>query len=241
MSSRVFAVTGTARGMGLEWVKQLSSDPRNVVFAIARKVSPELVALTGPNTHIIVGDISDAASINAAVHEIEQRTDKIDVLINNAGVLLEGGGPIAFIDIPIAMFEESFRVNVLGTIQTTLAFLPLLRRGAEKKVVNINSLAGSIGMIDPEHEFFWKQIALNMATRKFDANLRHEGFTFIALHPGWVNTDMGEVKDAEGAVVKSSYTTEESIRDSWAIIDKVTPETAGKLYAVDTEDKTLPW
>ncbi|KAH8930399.1 NAD(P)-binding protein [Atractiella rhizophila] len=201
--------------------------------------------------HIISADVSVASSIEEAVSEVSQKTDKVDVLINNAAVLLEGGGPTPFLDIPIGLITESFRVNVLGPIQMVRAFLPLLRKGTEKKVVNINSIAGSIGTVDPGRDMFWKDIgasgaysiskaALNMATRKFDANLRHQGFTFIALHPGWVKTETAKV-EKDGEIVQSQYTTEQSIRDQLELINKVTPQTANRFYAVDTEDKTLPW
>ncbi|KAH8923611.1 NAD(P)-binding protein [Atractiella rhizophila] len=249
---RVFVITGTARGMGLEWVVQLSKNPSNTVFALARKPSSELVSLgfKSPNVHVVVGDISDATSIKAAVAEVASKTERVDVLINNAAIRTEGGKPTPFIELPIEQFEQAFRVNVIGTIQTTNAFLPLLRMG-EKKVVNVNTVAGSIAAVDPDKDLLWKNIgffgaysvskaALNMATRKYDANLRHEGFTFIALHPGWVKTEMGKLGGGDNPV-ESDYTTEMSVRDCLAIIEKVTPDTAHKFYAVDTEDKTLPW
>ncbi|KAH8920392.1 NAD(P)-binding protein [Atractiella rhizophila] len=251
MTSRVFVVTGSARGIGLEWIKQLSKDPNNTVFAIARQPSKELLALVGPNSHVVVGEITDPASINDAAAEVASKTDRIDVLINNAGVMLEKGEPTAFIDIPIDMFAESFRINVVGTIQATKAFLPLLKKGSERKVVNISTFAGSIAHVDNLKDLMWpnsgiwgaysvSKAALNMATRKFDANLRHEGFSFIALHPGWVKTDMGKVGPDDNKV-EPSYTADMSVKDSLAIINQVTPQTANKFYAVDTEDKTLPW
>ncbi|KAH8928449.1 NAD(P)-binding protein, partial [Atractiella rhizophila] len=236
-----------------------------------------------PNVHVVVGDISDATSIKvSSTSSCCNGSNRVDVLINNAAITTEGGKPTPFIELPIEQFEQAvspfisslnsahyhlqFRVNVIGTIQTTNAFLPLLRKG-EKKVVNVNTVAGSIAAVDPDKDLLWKNIgffgaysvskaALNMATRKYDANLRHEGFTFIALHPGWVKTEMGKLGGGDNPVevghvlflvirvdqaLQSDYTTEMSVRDCLAIIEKVTPDTAHKFYAVDTEDKTLPW
>jgi len=232
MSPRVFVITGTSRGLGLEFVKQISTQPNTLIFAIARNPASakELKALEGPNVVLIKADTAEQADIDVALSEVKAKTDHVDVLINNAGIFLGPSAPNTIKPSEQAPedFLETFRVNVVGVIRVTNAFLPLLKAGKEKKVIQLSSVFGSIKPVVPKttpkgiafgsmaSSYSTSKAALNMVNAKYAAELNDEGFTFYAMHPGWVQTDMG----GPSAFISADY----SIKEMRRIIDGLTPE-----------------
>jgi len=245
MSPRVYVITGTSRGLGLEFVKQLSAQPNTLIFAIARKLASakDLKALQGPNVVLVEADTAEQTDIDAAVSAVKAKTDHVDVLINNAGVLL---GPTLPNNIKPSEqspddFLETFRINVVGIIRVTNAFLPLLKAGTEKKIIQLSSTLGSIKPIVPKttpkegsfgfmaSAYATSKAALNMVNAKYAAEFDGQGFTFYAMHPGWVQTDMG----GSSAWIQADY----SIKEMRRIIDGLTPENDNGGYGgVDVRD-----
>ncbi|KAH8926562.1 NAD(P)-binding protein, partial [Atractiella rhizophila] len=236
---RVFVVTGAAKGLGLAWIELLSSNPSNKVFAIVRKTSQRLLELESEKkgqVFIVKADVAQEEDIFEAVREVERNTDHVDVLINNAGVAPSGvGNADPFSTIKMENIMEAVRVNVLGPIMTTKAFVPLLRRGTEKKVISSGSTLGSLKLVATKDfgngvgttgDYSISKAALHMAMRKMDMEYKKEGFSIISLHPGFVKTDMA------GTDAPPLY-PHESVEKQLAIIDNLLPEATDNLFAID--------
>ncbi|KAJ7665886.1 hypothetical protein DFH06DRAFT_1295119 [Mycena polygramma] len=195
-----YVITGAARGIGLEFVSQLSANPSNTIFAVVRNKS-NATALNGlqqSNIIVLEADITDTESMTAAASAVATATGgKLDYLINNAGVHDRSKLTLDKYPTKDALDQdllEKFRVNTLGTIHATNAFLPLLRAGTAKKVITLSS-----GAADPAFAlstgsgaqvgYSVSKAALNMAMAKFAAALKPEGFVFLSVSPGLVDTE----------------------------------------------------
>src|SRR5690606_22411454 len=136
----------------------------------------------------------------------------IDVLINNAGVS-SAGKKLESLD--AAELQHVMMVNAIAPVLVARALLPNLRAGRRRLIVNITSQLGSIANNTGGSSYGYRasKAALNMLTRSMANELRGEGFTCIAVHPGWVKTDMGGEE--------APLAPEESARDLLALIGRV--------------------
>ncbi|GBE85213.1 predicted protein [Sparassis crispa] len=180
-----YAVVGGSRGIGLEFVRQLSANPDNTVFVLVRDKArsshlASVVAAAGNNIHVFQADVAAAA-------EIAQLTGGgLDVLIHNAARL---EGPHLYRNLTNYESEEQldedflqfFKVNVLGVVHTVNAFLPLLRKGTAKKIIIL--------------AYGTTKAGTHMVVTKYAALLENEGFTVVALSPGLVDTSATAVVD----------------------------------------------
>ncbi|GCB17171.1 C-factor [Aspergillus awamori] len=191
-----YLVTGSTRGIGFELVRQLSEkSPSEVstIIATSRSVNASLQDLADrhPGRVVLVPlDVTVPESIQKAAQTVESiMGDKgLDVLINNAGIV--GWGQIK----DMADLEDTFRVNVTGPHVITQNFLPVLRKGSMKKIVNISSSVGSIAKQSvyrelPAPSYKITKAALNMMTVLYSQELEIEGFTVFCVSPGWLKTD----------------------------------------------------
>lgn len=228
-------VTGASRGIGLEYARQWAAAGRRV-FALARDPagSAGLSALAGERPDRVVPvacDVTDDASVEAARRSVAAATDGIEILVNNAGIGGERGGPE---EIPLDGIRRVFETNTLGPLRTTRAFLPLVRAGrAPRRLVHMTSLMGSIEDNGSGDSYAYRisKCALNMASRSLAVDLRDEGIVSVVLHPGWVRTDMGG-PDARIGV-------EEAVASLIATIEGLTMEDSGSFY--DREGAPLPY
>ncbi|ORE06815.1 NAD(P)-binding protein [Rhizopus microsporus var. microsporus] len=191
-----YVITGASRGLGLEFVKQLSAKD-NTVFACARNPdqAEELKKLVdNKKVYSIKLDTTNEQSLKGAVDEISKHAPNgIDVLINNAGIALSRK---TIEETGKDELMKTFETNVAGVVETTNAFLPLLRkRGKDhtKKIVNISSLLGSVGLCDSKLAAAYRvsKSAVNMVTKLQSLQFAEENFIVYSAHPGWVQTDMG--------------------------------------------------
>ena len=135
-------------------------------------------------------DTSDAKSIDALGAFVESEVGALDVLVNNAAVLLDEGESIANVD-PVA-FEETWRVNTLGPFLMTQRMIPLLRKSGHGRVVNVSSGAGQLSsMSSYAPSYSTSKAALNAITILFANALRSDHIVVNCVDPGWVRTDMG--------------------------------------------------
>lgn len=134
-------------------------------------------------------DISDSASIAEAARIVVKENDRLDVLINNAAILLDDGGSI--VDLEAKALIETLATNTVGTMQVTQAFLPLLKHSQAPRVINVSSGAGQLadGLQDWAPAYSMSKTALNSLTQHFAAALPK--FAVNSVSPGWVRTDMG--------------------------------------------------
>ncbi|KLO11374.1 NAD-binding protein [Schizopora paradoxa] len=210
-----YVVTGANRGIGLEFVRQLSVGSDNSVFAIVRDKSraAKLEGLGRKNVYILEADVTDRAAIQTAVKQVSEVTGgTLDVLINNAAFIGDGREMYGLSSYPPEVEDKigedllkAFNVNVVGTVTVTNLFLPLLRVGKLKKVIMISTAAADAEFTRKvEHEgvvpYSVSKAALNMVVEKYaqEKRNREEGFTFLALAPGAVDTrEMEGVTDPE--------------------------------------------
>lgn len=225
-----YLVTGANRGIGLEFVKQLSARPGAVVIGTARRVSglsPEAASVKG--VRWVELDVSDWASIESLPERLGG-VDAIDVLINNAGV----SSPARLLaDVTGPELERVFRVNTFAPLLVTKALLPKLVAGSRKLVLNITSQLGSIANNTGGSSYAYRasKTGLNQLTVSLANELRPVGVTCIMAHPGWVQTDMGG-KEA-------TLTPEVSVRGLLGIVDRAELSMSGRFLNYD--GSALPW
>ncbi|PYH54877.1 SDR family oxidoreductase [Aspergillus niger CBS 101883] len=194
-----YLVTGASRGIGLELVRQLAaktSETVQTISAAARTsggpLFQELLQQHPDRVIFVPLDVTEKESVkNAVTHVATALNGKgLDVLINNAGVMTPG--TVENMD----DLEDTLRVNVGGVHLVTREFLPLLRNGNKKRIVNISTSVGSIQLQPtyramPTPSYKISKAALNMLTVLYSQELEAEGFTVFCVSPGWLKTDMG--------------------------------------------------
>ncbi|MDR3387544.1 MAG: SDR family oxidoreductase [Rudaea sp.] len=203
MAKKIALVTGATRGIGLETVRQLAQQDVRVILAARDGKKGAEVALKlkgeGLDVEALPLDVTDAASIAAAVHEVERKHGHLDILINNAGVMTDDGKKKPS-EQSLAVWRQTFDTNVFGLIAVTQAFLPLLHKSSAGRIVNVSSLLGSVGLhADPKSPIYDYKVpaynvsksAVNAWTVQLAYELRDTPIKVNAIHPGHVKTDMG--------------------------------------------------
>jgi NAD(P)-dependent dehydrogenase (short-subunit alcohol dehydrogenase family) len=145
-------------------------------------------------------DIDSRASVREAAKLVEREHGRIDILINNAGVLPEATAPDVDRPLDLGMVRETFETNVFGTISVTNEFLALLRRSASGRIVNVSSTMGSLtDQTDPSSPYYgllvpayqMSKAALNGFTIALSKALTDTSIKVNSVCPGWVQTDLG--------------------------------------------------
>ena len=221
-----YLVTGSNRGLGLEFARQLSARGDNVIGTVrdVAKAAEE----PGHAASLVPLELSEQASIEALPTHMGDRP--IDVLINNAGVSSDAR---TLADVSMDEFHRVFAINSFAPVLVTRSLLPNLRKGSRKIVVTVSSQLGSITNNSGGSSYAYRgsKAAVNMLSVSMHHELRGDGFTCVVVHPGWVQTDMG----GPNAPLKP----EESVAHLIRLIDRLTPEDGGKFFNYD--GKTLPW
>lgn len=201
----VALVTGANRGIGLETSRQLGKEGVTVVMAGRSEASITAAAreLEGEGFDVVpvVMDVTNDAQIEATRAKIEADYGRLDILINNAGIIT---GETFFENSTATITKESlrevFEVNVIAPIAIAQVFLDLLKAAPAARVVNLTSILGSLTIhSDPESPlagskaigYNSSKAALNMATVHLATLLADTKIKVNAAHPGWVKTDMG--------------------------------------------------
>ncbi|KAH8723492.1 hypothetical protein GQ44DRAFT_656770 [Phaeosphaeriaceae sp. PMI808] len=216
-----WAITGATRGIGFGFVKNLSMDPNNQMFALIWSLGTagplEELAAQRKNIHIIVTDISDPTKLDEAAAEVSKVTvGSLDVLVLNAGSTGPGTafrlltrrshGKKEALDLEIG---ENIKINLLSNIYTMNSFLHLIRNGAEKKIIFISSQNGNLEFtrIIRSSTFLGYSVSkagMNMVVAKFAIELAPEGIKTLALSPGWVNTDAVKAVTGDPEILKGT-------------------------------------
>jgi NAD(P)-dependent dehydrogenase (short-subunit alcohol dehydrogenase family) len=222
-------ITGTNKGLGLEFVKQFAIEGYQVI-ACTRKINKkdELHQLQEKFKTISICklDIANFSSIDQFAKLFKK---PIDILINNAGVY-----PDSSIDhVDYKAWLDAFKINTLAAFKMTKAFLPHLKKGRLKKIASLTSKMGSIDDNSGGGEYIYRssKTALNMVMKSLSIDLKPFDLSVITLHPGWVRTDMG---GPNGLI-----DVDESVAGMKRQIDKLTIRTSGQFIAYD--GKKIPW
>lgn len=214
-------ITGCSRGIGLELVRQLAARGDDVI-GVCRNASPQLTAL---GIRVIDGvDVADDAGVARLSEALDG--ERIDVLINNAGILR--GDSLATIDFDQML--EQYRVNTLGPLRVTRQLLDNLERGS--KVAIVSSRVGSIEDNGSGGNYGYRasKTAVNMVGMNLHHDLSGRGIAVVILHPGLVATDM-----TGGTGIPPAQSAAGLIER----IDELTPESSGTFW--HAEGYRLPW
>jgi len=207
-------ITGANRGIGLEMVKLFLADTDAHIFAASRHPDQarDLQDLAGSHAEqltMIQLDINDSAQIDSAVEQVKQKTDYLDILINNAGILLHDPEVKRLGHLTAEAISHIVTTNGIAPLIVSQAFIPLLKGGDNPRLVMITSQMGSMEWTKSGGSYAYRmsKAAMNMSGRTLAFDRGAEGITVAMIHPGWVQTDMGgstadltPLESAEGIV-----------------------------------------
>jgi NAD(P)-dependent dehydrogenase (short-subunit alcohol dehydrogenase family) len=203
--TKIALVTGGNKGIGFETVRQLAKQNIKVLIGARNeqegKNTEEILRGESLNVEFIKLDISDSQDIENAKAYIESEYGKLDILINNAAVFLDGewfGNNVE--SVPMKTLRDTFDINYFGTIELTQALLPFIKKSDAGRIVNISSLSGSFGVHLDENHWLYQlkpyaysasKTALNQFTVFLANALKETNVKVNAASPGWVKTSIG--------------------------------------------------
>lgn len=231
MHRETWLVTGASRGIGLALVKELLRRGIDVIGACRNPEGErdlwEIKSDYKGRFELLQIDVTNGESVKKLAKALQGR--RIDVLVNNAGVLKDGGKPLLELD--AVAVKQSFDVNSIGPMIVTRELLPNLKLAPEAKIVNITSLMGS--MADNSSGGYYGYRMSKAALNMFSVCLAKEltNMTVLALHPGWVKTDMGGPQAPTEVM--------ESAEGLINVIQQATRKDSGRY--LDFRGKELPW
>ena len=189
---KIALVTGANKGIGFEVARQLARQNFHVFVgarnAEAGRAAVDKIAADGQATFLEI-DIAKPESIREAAEEFSRSSDHLDVLVNNAGVIIDGDA--AILTTPPEIFESTLRTNTLGPLLVSQAFVPLLRKSKTPRIINVSSGGGQLadGADGWAPAYCISKTALNGVNAQLAAAL--PDFAINVVCPGWVRTDMG--------------------------------------------------
>ncbi|AKM08621.1 SDR family NAD(P)-dependent oxidoreductase [Pelagerythrobacter marensis] len=215
-NTRIALVTGANQGIGLQIATDLAASGLTVLLASRNPERGEAAAqsLSG-EVHPIQLDVTDEASINAAVAQVEKQFGRLDILINNAAISRANGKESETMESYIQRSRASlisvdevraiWETNVFGVLAVTQAFLPLLRKSEAARIVNVSSGLGSLTINSTPHPYRAtfnpgygaSKTALNALTVAFAIDLEAEGIMVNAVTPGFTSTALNNFEGTE--------------------------------------------
>ena len=201
---KIALVTGANKGIGLETARQLGQLGMTVLLGARDLAKGERAAeqlrAEGMDAHAIKLDMAQEADHAAAARAIEAQHGRLDVLVNNAGILLENKDGNITSTLPMRILRETMETNFFSVVALTQTLMPLLRRSEGARIVNLSSDLGSLAdQADPKSSIYevkmfaydTSKTALNAFTIHLAHELRDTPIKVNSAHPGWVKTDMG--------------------------------------------------
>ncbi len=200
---KVALVTGANKGIGKEIARQLGAQGMTVLIGArdegrGNEAAAELKG-QGIDARAVRLDVTDEAGVGEAARQIERDFGRLDVLVNNAGIDLDGGRPTLLLDVDT--LRRTYETNVFGVFAVTKALLPLLRKSEAGRIVNMSSGLGSLTEnSDPQGQYAnvkplaynSSKAALNMITVIFAAELNDTAIKVNAADPGYTATDLNQ-------------------------------------------------
>jgi NAD(P)-dependent dehydrogenase (short-subunit alcohol dehydrogenase family) len=239
-------VTGANRGLGYATTRALAQAGFCVLLAgrDPGKIEQAASALRAEalDVQALSLNVTSATSVAAAVEQVERDHGHLDVLVNNAGILPEATDSDQHDFAGAAMFEKTFQTNVFGVVAVTEAFLPLLRRSAMARIVNVSTTMGSLAdQSNPDSPWYQlgvpayrsSKAALNSITISLAKALADTNIKVTSVCPGWVQTDL-----APGNRDHAPLTADQAAR---VVVTAATlPADVGSGRFVD-EHSLVPW
>jgi NAD(P)-dependent dehydrogenase (short-subunit alcohol dehydrogenase family) len=221
-------ITGAARGLGLDFTKQYAAKGWKVL-ACARKADA-LKGIKGDVHHHAL-EVTDYKAVKALAAKL--KGEAIDVLICNAGVGGERGSTAQDLGkLEPEAWRHMFEINSLAPLMMAEAFVEHVERSAQKKMIAISSILGSIKNNNGGRYFYRaSKTALNMEWSVLAKDMEPKGIICVALHPGWVQTDMGGPT--------ATLTIDQSVPGMVKVIDGLKPSDNGRFLQYDGGE--LPW
>lgn len=228
-------VTGAARGLGLEFVRQYCADGWRIHACARGPQAAELAKLAASSSGGLVTthrlDVADPASIAALASELAGT--KIDVLLNNAGTMgaqsfAKGGTTIQrFGQSDYADWEQMFRINTLGPMRMAEAFVEHVAASDRKVIATLTSIVGSIAgnSFGGLYAYRSTKAAANAVMRSMGLDLARHGIVAVPIHPGWARTEMGGPNAPVDPV--------DAVRGVRAVIEGLTKEKAARFWQFD--------
>ena len=186
-------ITGANKGIGREVARQLAGKGFHVFVGArnakaGRKAAEEIEKESGKATFLEI-DVADSDSVTTAAREFSKTADRLDVLINNAGIIVDGDDSI--LEISDDLLRKTLETNTLGALRVTRAFLPVLTNSKAPRVINVSSGGGQLtgGADGWAPAYCISKTALNGVTSQLATALPKVAVNSVC--PGWVRTDMG--------------------------------------------------
>jgi NAD(P)-dependent dehydrogenase (short-subunit alcohol dehydrogenase family) len=202
---KIALITGASRGLGLATARRLGKQNGYKIIIGARRATAGERAVQALreddiDAELVILDVTSPASVEDAAARVEQRHGRLDVLVNNAGILPEAteareNGPV-----DVELFRKTFDTNVFGAVSVTQRFLPLLRESPAGRIVNVSSTMGSLAdQLDPESPYYGvvvpayqgSKAALNAFTIALSKALADTDVKVNSVCPGWLQTELG--------------------------------------------------
>ena len=185
-------ITGGNKGIGRGLVEKFSKD-HNVIFSARNKEKAQIInnELARNNIDYVIMDVGDNKSVQNGIKNLKSKINSVDVLINNAGILIPGlKHKIDAIDTDDDSIMETFNINTVGALRVCKAVIPLMP--SESRIINISSGMGQMeGMGTGSLAYRLSKSALNAMTIVLSQELIPKNIKVNAICPGWVQTDMG--------------------------------------------------
>jgi NAD(P)-dependent dehydrogenase (short-subunit alcohol dehydrogenase family) len=245
--TKIAVITGANRGLGFATARQLGQSGVKVLVGARSLAKGEQAAdqlrREGVDAEPLNIDVASAASVQEAAKQVEHQYGRIDILINNAGILPEATASHVDGPLDLRMFRESFETNVFGAVSVTSEFLPLLRKSASGRIVNVSSTMGSLtdqtnpsspyyGQIVPAYQM--SKAALNGLTIALSKTLTDTSIKVNSICPGWVQTDLGGPENRAAATT----TAEEAAQ---IVVEMASIPDDGPTGQFVDRDGTVPW
>ncbi|KAL0591755.1 hypothetical protein ABG067_000898 [Albugo candida] len=230
MGPKTVFITGCNRGIGYAFAQHYKNEGWNVIASVRNPDAAEKLNALKP-WKVVTLDTSDENSIHKAA--ISLKEVPVHLLINNAGILKPGG----FMDTTKEDLMRQFEVNTVGVFLMTRSFLPNLKLAAEKDgsaiVAQISSRIGSIQDNNSGGYYGYRasKVAVNMINKSFAHDLKRDNIISVTLHPGFVKTDMTQMK--------GTITPDESTAGLVKVLDGIKLQDTGKFLSY--KGGVIPW
>jgi len=246
-TTTVYFITGTNRGIGYAITEKIVARPNTLVFATARDPTKadklQQLAKQYSNLRVVKLSVDSDADHASAAKQVEAEAGRVDILLANAGIANDEA-MVRTGKLSVDQLRQHFETNTVGPVRLFDSFLPLLTRSADPKFVIVSTAAGSIGYQAniagfPTATYGASKAAINFIAQRI--HIEHPNITTFPLHPGLVQTEMGNFGASIMGMKEAPTTVDQSSTRVIKLLDDSTRAThSGKFWNADDQQQ-LPW